>query len=59
MTEPDYARIAYTAWAKHQHWQDGDFDDIPTWALLPPDLKAAWEAGIDAAMNALIPGDAP
>jgi hypothetical protein len=59
MPEPHYARIAYEGWAQFQGWKDGDFDDIPTWDRLEPALKDAWEAGIDAAMNAQIPGDAP
>lgn len=56
---PDYARIAYEAWAQHQGWKDGDFDDIPTWDRLEQPLKAAWKAGIDAAFKAQRPGDAP
>ena len=55
---PDYARIAYEAWALHQDWKDGDFDDIPPWEDLDRDIKDAWDAAIDAAFNAQIPGDA-
>jgi hypothetical protein len=59
MPEPDYPRIAYEAWAAYQGWKDGDFDDILTWGRLEQPLKDAWEAAIDAAFNAQIPGDAP
>jgi hypothetical protein len=59
MPEPDYPRIAYEAWATHQDWKDGDFDDIPTWERLDHDLQDAWESAIDAAFHAQIPGDAP
>lgn len=55
---PDYAKIAYEAWAKQQGWKDGDFDDIPTWDRLEQDLKYAWCAAIDAVLNALRPEDA-
>jgi hypothetical protein len=64
MLESDYARIAYEAYAAHQPWHaspDGTRGRavLVPWELLPQREKDAWEAAIDAAFNAQIPGDAP
>lgn len=56
---PEYARIAYEAWAAHQGWQDGDFLEIPRWDRLETTLRAAWGAAADAVLDAQLPGDAP
>ena len=55
---PDYARIAYEAYAEHQQWKNYQGMPIPAWEIVRQDIKDAWEAAVDAAFNAQIPGDA-
>ena len=54
MPEPDYPRIAYEAYV-------ATVTDKPRlrWEFLAPHIRRAWEAAIDAAFNAQIPGDIP
>ena len=59
MPEPDYAKIAYEAWAAHHGGQHRNQVAIVPWDSQPQDMKDAWHAAIDAAFNAHIPGDAP
>jgi hypothetical protein len=58
MPEPDYPRIAYEAWGRALGWILYDVK-ISQWDRLSQEEKLAWEAAIDAAFNAQIPGDAP
>ena len=55
MPEPDYARIAYEAYAANQPWHvspDGTRGRavLMPWEMLPQGLRDAWQAAIDAAM---------
>ena len=53
---PDYARIAYEAYAEDQQWKNYQGMPIPAWEIVRQDIKDAWEAAVDAAFNAQIPG---
>ena len=64
MPAPDYARIAYEAYAANQPWHvspDGTRGRavLMPWEMLPQGLRDAWQVAIDAVMDALIPEDAP
>lgn len=59
MPEPDYARIAYEAYAKHQGWRDFHGVPLPRWEELLQHIRDGFEAAIDAAFNAQRPGDIP
>ena len=59
MAEPNYARIAFEAWCAHHKGKHLNEEVIVHWESQPQEIKDAWEAAIDAAFNALIPGDAP
>jgi hypothetical protein len=58
MPEPQYARIAYEAYVAF-HARVGTRVVPAAWQDVPFDEQQAWEAAIDAAFNAQIPGDAP
>ena len=56
---PDYARIAYTAYVAQLERTNAATMPLPAWEDVRQDIKDAWEAAIDAAFKAHIPGDAP
>lgn len=59
MPEPDYARIAYEAWCAHHLGTHLHGQLMLPWESQPQAIKDAWQAAIDAAFTAQIPGDAP
>lgn len=48
---PDYARIAYEAYAEHQDWKNYQGNTIPTWDDVRQDIKDAWDAAVQAVLN--------
>jgi hypothetical protein len=56
---PDYARIAYDAWAAAHHWQHLNTQVIVPFDSQPQAIKDAWAAAADAVLHAPRPEDAP
>ena len=49
---PDYAKIAYEAYAEHQGWKNYQGNPIPTWDAVRQDIKDAWTHAVDTVINA-------
>jgi pSer/pThr/pTyr-binding forkhead associated (FHA) protein len=49
---PDYARVAYEAYAEHQQWKNYQDMPIPTWDGVRQDIKDAWGAATNAVLDA-------
>ena len=49
---PDYARIAYEAYAVHQDWKNYAGNRIPFWAEVRHDIKEACDAAVRAVLEA-------
>lgn len=49
---PDYARLAYEAYAEHQQWQNYQGLPIPVWEIVRDDIKDAWGAAVSAVLDA-------
>jgi hypothetical protein len=50
-TMPDYAKIAYEAYAEHQDWKNYQGNPIPTWDVVRQDIKDAWDAEVRAVLD--------
>jgi hypothetical protein len=49
---PDYARMAYEAYAEHQEWTNDQGNPIPPWHEVPQDIKDAWTHAVDTVIDA-------
>jgi hypothetical protein len=49
---PDYAQIAYEAYAEHQGWKNYQGQPIPTWDSVRQDIKEAWDVAARAVLEA-------
>jgi hypothetical protein len=56
---PDYARIAYEAYAAHQDWKNYQGLPIPIWDSVRQDIKDAWDAAMTAVFAAQTFSDEP
>lgn len=48
---PDYAQMAYEAYAEHQQWKNYAGNPIPPWHEVRQDIKDAWSAAISKVLD--------
>jgi hypothetical protein len=48
---PDYAKIAYEAYAERQDWKNYQGNPIPTWDVVRQDIKDAWGAAVRVVLD--------
>lgn len=49
---PDYAQMAYEAYAEHQGWKNFQGNPIPPWQDVRQDIKDAWDVAIQTVLAA-------
>ena len=45
------SQVAYEAYASHQDWKNYQGLPIPPWSDVRDDIKAAWDAAVDAVLQ--------
>lgn len=49
---PDYAKMAYEAYAEHQEWKNFQGNPIPPWTEVRQDIKDAWDVALQTVLDA-------